>query len=161
VHEIWTLYDDLKSYRQHPSPPRRAALAAELDRIVALTNGFVTLDRLLGRLHANKTEPLMVLERPKYRCLPTQQKTISAARFTKRKVSGGTRGDVGRDCRDTFLGLAKTCAKLGIAFWDYLGARLDIPGSPAIPHTYPNSSPLSAARPDRHNFCPSYLSLII
>src|SRR5271167_46803 len=23
-------------------------------------------------------------------------------------------------------------------------------------HTYPNSSPLSAARPDRHRFCPSY-----
>ena len=26
---------------------------------------------------------------------------------TKRKVSGGTRSDVGRDCRDAFLGLAK------------------------------------------------------
>jgi hypothetical protein len=25
-------------------------------------------------------------------------------------------------------------------------------------HTYPNSSPLSAARPDRHDFCPSYRS---
>ncbi len=34
---------------------------------------------------------------------------------TKRKVSGGTRSDVGRDCRDAFLGLAKTCAKLGIS----------------------------------------------
>jgi hypothetical protein len=33
---------------------------------------------------------------------------------TKRKVSGGTRSDLGRDARDTFLGLAKTCTKLGI-----------------------------------------------
>jgi WD40 repeat protein len=41
---------------------------------------------------------------------------------TKRKVSGGTRSDTGRDCRDAFLGLNKTCAKLNIAFWDYLGA---------------------------------------
>ena len=47
---------------------------------------------------------------------------------TKRKVSGGTRSDVGRDCRDAFLGLAKTCAKLGIGFWDYLGDRLAVPG---------------------------------
>ena len=30
-------------------------------------------------------------------------------------------------------GLAKTCAKLGIAFWDYLGARLAVPDQPAIP----------------------------
>jgi len=44
-----------------------------------------------------------------------------------------TRSDVGRECRDAFLGLAKTCAKLGIAFWDYLGSRLDIEGRSAVP----------------------------
>ena len=54
--------------------------------------------------------------------------------MTKRKVSGGTRSDAGRDCRDAFLGLAKTCAKLGIAFWDYLGSRLSLPGRPTVPH---------------------------
>jgi hypothetical protein len=32
---------------------------------------------------------------------------------TKRQVSGGTHSDIGRDCRDAFLGLAKTCRKLG------------------------------------------------
>jgi hypothetical protein len=52
---------------------------------------------------------------------------------TKRKISGGTRSDVGRDCRDAFLGLLKTCAKLGIAFWDYLGSRCRTPGQPAVP----------------------------
>ena len=35
---------------------------------------------------------------------------------------------------DAFLGLSKTCRKLGIAFWDYLGARLGIPGTPAVPY---------------------------
>ncbi len=41
--------------------------------------------------------------------------------------------DAGRDCRDVFLGLAKTCTKLGIAFWDNLGSRIGGCGSPAIP----------------------------
>ena len=45
-----------------------------------------------------------------------------------RKISAGTRSDLGRDCRDAFLGLAKTCMKLGIAFWDYLGDRIKVPG---------------------------------
>jgi hypothetical protein len=40
----------------------------------------------------------------------------------------GTRSDAGRDCRDAFLGLAKTCDKLGIAMWDYLGSRLKVAG---------------------------------
>jgi hypothetical protein len=36
----------------------------------------------------------------------------------KRKISGGTRSDAGRACRDAFLGLLLTCAKLGLSFWD-------------------------------------------
>jgi hypothetical protein len=51
----------------------------------------------------------------------------------RRKVSAGTRSDAGRDCRDAFLGLAKTCAKHGIAFWEYLANRLRVPGQPLIP----------------------------
>jgi hypothetical protein len=51
----------------------------------------------------------------------------------RRKVSAGTRSDGGRDCRDAFLGLAKTCAKHGVAFWDYLDSRLGVPGQPLIP----------------------------
>jgi hypothetical protein len=46
---------------------------------------------------------------------------------------GADARDIGRDCRDAFLGLAKTCAKLEIAFWDYLGDRLAVPGCQAIP----------------------------
>ena len=38
----------------------------------------------------------------------------------------------GRQARDVMLGLAKACAKLKIRFFDYLGARLGIPG-PTIP----------------------------
>jgi hypothetical protein len=30
------------------------------------------------------------------------------------------------------LGLNKTCAKLNIAFWDYLGARLAVPNQPEV-----------------------------
>jgi hypothetical protein len=52
---------------------------------------------------------------------------------TKRHVSGGTKTNLGRDCRNAFLGLAKTCCKLGISFWNYLGARLDVPSVPAVP----------------------------
>jgi hypothetical protein len=51
---------------------------------------------------------------------------------TRRKVSSGTRSDRGRDARDTFLALAKTCTKLGISYWNYLGARLNVRGT-AIP----------------------------
>ena len=66
----------------------------------------------------------------------------------KRKISGGTRSDPGRACRDAFLGLLLTCAKLGVSFWDYLGHRLGVPehrrALPARPRQAPLSSRLSA-----------------
>ena len=131
---IWNLYRDLKAYRCAPSRQRKAALRARFDRIFTRKTGFVTLDRLLARLHANKPELLMVLDRPEIPLHTNGSENDIRCHVTRRKVSGGTRADAGRDCRDAFLGIVKTCAKLEIAFWDYLGARLAVPGGPTIPY---------------------------
>ena len=129
---IWRLYADLKAYRANPTPRRRRQLRARFDRIFHRRTGFATLDRLLARLHANKAELLAVLDRPEIPLHTNGSERDIRCHVTKRKVSGGTRSDVGRDCRDAFLGLAKTCAKLGIAFWDYLGSRLGVSGQPTV-----------------------------
>ena len=130
---IWRFYRDLKAYRLAPSEKRKASLTARFDRIFTRKTGFVTLDRLLQRLHANKAELLKVLERPEIPLHTNGSENDIRSVVTKRKVSGGTRSDVGRDCRDGFLSLAKTCKKLGIAFWDYLGSRLGVSGQPEVP----------------------------
>ena len=130
---IWNFYRDLKAYRCAPTKQRKAALRARFDRIFRRNTGFVTLDRLLARLHANKPELLMVLDRPQIPLHTNGSENDIRCHVTRRKVSAGTRSDIGRDCRDTFLGLAKTCAKLEIAFWDYLGDRLAVPGTHIVP----------------------------
>jgi hypothetical protein len=130
---IWQLYADLKAYRCHPTKRRKAVLWARFDRIFTRKTGFVTLDRLLARLNANKPELLIVLDRPQIPLHTNGSENDIRCHVTRRKVSGGTRSDIGRDCRDAFLGLAKTCAKLQIPFWDYLGDRLAVPGGQIIP----------------------------
>jgi hypothetical protein len=130
---IWQIYADLKDYRISPTPCRRDQLRARFDYIFCQRTGFVSLDRLLQRLHANKAELLTVLDHPEIPLHTNGSENDIRCQVTKRKVSGGTRSDVGRDCRDAFLGLAKTCTKLGIAFWDYLGSRLAIPDQPIVP----------------------------
>ena len=52
---------------------------------------------------------------------------------TKRKISGGTMSTAGRTARDALLGLMKTCSKLGVSFFRYLGDRLHVSGAIAIP----------------------------
>jgi hypothetical protein len=131
---IWWLYRDLKHYKADPSPRRRAELRARFERIFKRHTGFATLDRLLARLHAKKPELLLVLDHPQIPLHTNGSENDIRCQVTRRKISGGTRSDLGRDCRDAFLSLAKTCAKLGIAFWDYLGDRLTIPAHLEVPY---------------------------
>ena len=88
---------------------------------------------LYTSLHANKSELLMVLDRPETPLNTNGSENDIRCQVIRRKVSAGTRSDLGRDCRDAFLGLTKTCTKLGVAFWDYLGSRLRTPGHLVVP----------------------------
>lgn len=76
----------------------------------------------------------MALERPEIPLHTNDSENDIRCQVTKRKISGGTRSNAGRSCRDAFLGLAKTRAKLGISFWDNLEARLGVAGTPDVPY---------------------------
>ncbi len=130
---IWWLYADLKAYREKPTRRRRRELRRRFDDIFTTHTGFATLDRLLGRLHANKEELLLVLDRPEVPLNTNGSENDIRCQVIRCKISGGTRSEAGREARDAFLGLMKTCQKLGISFWDYLGDRLEVPDAPALP----------------------------
>lgn len=131
---IWWFYADLKAYCAAPTARRRSEMRTRFDRIFRRRTGFVTLDRLLQRLYANKTELLTVLDRPEIPLHTNGSERDIRCHVIKRKISGGTHSDTGRDCRDAFLGLMHTCTKLGIALWDYLGDRLRTPHHLAVPY---------------------------
>lgn len=113
---IWQFYTDLKLYCLDPNQQRRREMRACCDRIFRRKTGFTTLDRLLERLLANKPELLMVLDRPEILLHTNGSERDIRCQVIKRKISGGTHSNAGRDCRDAFLGLLQTCAKQGIAF---------------------------------------------
>jgi hypothetical protein len=129
---IWRLYKALKAYRLAPVPRRAARLAHRFDAIFSTETGFVTLDRLLARLRAQKEDLLAVLRHPEIPLHTNGSENDIRCQVTRRKISAGTRSDAGRDARDAFLGLMKTCAKQAISFWDYLGDRLEVPDAPAM-----------------------------
>jgi hypothetical protein len=125
-HLIWWFYRDLKLYRTDPSARARASLKARFDRIFTRTTGFAELDELLARLKLRKAELLVTLERPEVPLNTNSSERDVRDPVTLRKISGGTRAEDGRRCRDTFLSIKKTCQKNAISFWDYLGDRLGI-----------------------------------
>jgi hypothetical protein len=130
---IWWFYADLKAYRLAPHPKRAAAMRARFDRIFSRVTGFALLDQLLRRLRKQKADLLRVLDRPEIPLHTNGSENDIRAVVTKRKVSGGTISEAGRQARDVLLGLMKTCRKLGVSFFEYLGCRLCVHAAPPIP----------------------------
>jgi Transposase IS66 family len=130
---IWWFYRSLKDYKLAPGHEQARVLRDRFDRIFKRRRtGYAMLDRLLKRLFRRKEELLRVLIRPEIPLNTNASENDIRAFVTKRKISGGTVSDNGRDARDVMLGLAKTCMKLKISFYHFLGARLGV--GPPIPH---------------------------
>ena len=87
------------------------------DQIFTTKTSSATLNAALKRIYNNKSELLLVLDRPD---IPLHNNGVENAireYVKKRKISGSTRSESGRKCRDTFTSLKKTCRKLGVSFW--------------------------------------------
>ena len=134
--QIWTFYQELKSYRQAPSRRDKTRLEREFDRIFTQSTSWGALNDALRTIHAKKEQLLLVLEHPDVPLHNNLAENDIRDYVKKRKISAGTRSDLGRRCRDTFLSLKKTCRKLGVSFWDYLKDRVaqlhEIPPLPEL-----------------------------
>ncbi len=124
--QIWAFYADLKRYKQKPDNRQKKILQRRFDKIFTQKTSYATLNQAVKRIHNNKAELLVVLDRAEIPLHTNGSETDIRDYVKKRKVSGSTRSDEGRRCRDTFTSLKKTCRKLGISFWYYLMDRLGI-----------------------------------
>jgi len=75
-------------------------------------------------MRAHKADLLRVLQRPEVPLHNNGTESIIRGYVKTRKISGGTRSEPGRRCRDTFASMKKTCRKLGLSFWAYLSDRV-------------------------------------
>jgi hypothetical protein len=128
---VWDLYDQLKRFKQNPTENERAEISACFDKLFTSKTSCMTLNLALKRIFENKPELLLVLSRPDIPLHNNLSETDIREYVKKRKISGSTRNDIGRRCRDTFTSLKKTCRKLDISFWQYLVDRVS--GSRQIP----------------------------
>ena len=125
--EIWQFYQELKGYKDLTTEEQReqkARLETRFEQIFGQSTCFDTLDQVLARLKRRKAELLKVLEKPELPLHNNASEQDIREFVKKRKISGSTRSEEGRRCRDTFASLKKTCRKLGVSFWNYLIDRV-------------------------------------
>ncbi len=129
--QVWDLYQVLKLYKDAPSEKLKAEVSERFDAIFTQQTRFETLNQALKRLHKNKSELLVALEHPEIPLQNNLSERDIREYVKKRKISGSTRSELGRRCRDSFASVKKTCRKLGVSFWYFLKDRVS--GSNSIP----------------------------
>ena len=146
---IWQTYRLLRAYCRRPTRARRAVVDRRFERTFRPNTSIRMIDDQITRSLNNREKLLGALADRKCPFTTTSGENNLRASVCRRKISGGTRPDAGRDCRDAFLTLMKTCQHQNISFWDYLGDRLDVLGAilvqrlPDLPRQ-PEPNPLPA-----------------
>ena len=122
--DIWNLYRALKEFQTAPSRIQKQALEAQFDELFTRKTKWAALDLALKRIYRNKSELLLVLDRPDIPLHNNLSENDIREYVKRRKISGSTRSQAGKLCRDSFISLKKTCRKLGVSFWEYLTDRI-------------------------------------
>jgi len=129
--DFWAIYDNLKQYRENPTETGRQQIESSFDKLCQTKTAYPELNEALRLLNAKRDQFLTVLEHPHLPLHNNLSENDIREYARLRKISAGTRSDLGRRCRDTFLSLKKTCRKLGVSFHAYLHDRLT--GATKIP----------------------------
>src|SRR5664280_366888 len=122
--QLWQLYRDLKAYKLDPTATQADDIKFRFQTMCSTQTVYATLNQALKRMGNNQHELLRVLDKPYLPLHNNLSERDIRDYVKKRKISGSTRSEAGRKCRDTFASLKKTCLKHKISFWHYLKDRL-------------------------------------
>jgi hypothetical protein len=128
---IWNYYKSLLRCKEEhlknntvPSEQVVSDLSNEFDKIFNTAVTSNALAAALASFRKFKAELLKCLYNP---IAPLHNNLAEQAirdLVIKRKISGGTRSDIGREARDTFSSIIDTCRKNAISFWEFLEDRI-------------------------------------
>jgi hypothetical protein len=121
---IWEFYQELKAYKEQPDATRKPVLEARFDALFGQRAHYPSINAVFQDIREHKADLLRVLDRPGVPLHNNGEESDIREYVKRRKISGGTRSNQGRRCRDTFTSLKKTCRKLGVNFWRYLLDRV-------------------------------------
>jgi len=122
--QYWDFYDQLLTYREHPTPEDRARLENKFDELFSTVTGYEALDERIAKTKAKKWFLLMVLEHPEIPLHNNPAELGARKRVRQRDVSFGTRTEDGTKANDTFTTLAATAKKLDVSFYAYIYDRI-------------------------------------
>jgi hypothetical protein len=118
--ELWAFYELLTKYKRNPTKNMGSYIHEMFDLLFSTVTGYQTLDERILKTKKKKEELLLVLDFPNVPLHNNFAEIAVREGVIKRKISYGTRSELGRLAWENMLSIQDTCRKLGISFYRYL-----------------------------------------
>jgi hypothetical protein len=118
--ELWRFYELLAQYKENPNKYLNMYIQEKFDSIFSTETGYRTLDERIATTKKKKEELLLVLDYPNVPLHNNLAEIAVREGVIKRKISYGTRSELGRLAWENMLSIKDTCRKLGVSFFRYL-----------------------------------------
>jgi hypothetical protein len=129
--QLWGLFDLLIRYKNHPDKSLRVIIEWKFNWLFSRRTGYTDLDERLASTDANRDGLLKVLDYP---FIPIHNNAAEIAireGVVKRKISYGTRSEMGKRAWENMFSIMDTCRKQEVNFFHYLNgifsSRNDLP----------------------------------
>ncbi len=130
--DIWCFYERLKDYKKNPNDASKIIIEKTFDEIFSQNATSIQLAVTLKKFRTKKSDLLRVLDYPFIDLHNNSSEQDIRPIVIKRNISGPTRSDKGRNARDIFITIVKTCKKNNISILEYLTDRIN--GKNKIPY---------------------------
>ncbi|WP_067518354.1 IS66 family transposase [Endozoicomonas ascidiicola] len=107
---LWEIYDDLKAFKTEPSEENALKVRFGFSALIQTRTVCSDLQEALSSLAVIEKELLLVLEDPRLPLHNNLSESLIREYVKRRKISGSTRSEAGRQSRDTFASLKKRVA---------------------------------------------------
>ena len=117
---LWDFYDLLKVYKSNPNINLKGEIEREFDSLFTRTTRYIELDKRIASTFKNRKELLTVLESPEVPIHNNGSEIAVREGVLKRKISYGTRSDLGKAAWENMLSILDTCRKQKVGFFKYV-----------------------------------------
>jgi len=114
---IWDLYRTLKESAL--TQTGREEVEAKYDVLVAMTSTSPTIRNVIQSFRDYREEMLKALDHPGLPLHNNDSERDIRGFVKRRKISGSTKSEKGKNFRDGLASLKQTCFRLGMSFWQY------------------------------------------
>ena len=120
LNDLYEFYRFMQLYKINPNDNIKAEVRSKFEELIFKSYGYNELEQRLAVTWKNRDRLLQFLDHP---CIPLHNNESEIAvrePVIKRKISYGTRSELGKCAWENALSIKDTCRKLGVNFFQYM-----------------------------------------